>query len=385
MPKKTAKSMVGNSIAPSLCVRCPDTVLDAASRRAVLLRPRAYPGADEGRPYIRLREPVKTHSVVVTFGLSDEMRDAVREALGREAEPVFLKDVGGKARRNALASTDAILAWNPWRELEPDEVALIGRAPFMQLTSAGADHIRFEDLPSSLTVASNVGAFAEPMAEHAVAMILTLAKRLNRTNAELARGEFDQRTRTIRVEGSVCGILGFGGIGKATGRLMTALGARIHAVNTTGRTDQEVEFVGTLDDLAAVVAACDFLVIALPLTRTTKGLIGRRELAAMKPTAILVNVARGAIVDEEALFEHLRTHQDFKAGLDAWWDEPRGKTRFSTRFPFFELPNVIGSPHNSALVPGIELHAVRRAAENVARHLRGEPVMGIVRREDYEV
>jgi glycerate dehydrogenase len=312
------------------------------------------------------------------------MREVIEEAVGGLATVVFAQDITGHDRTRTLETADALLAWNPWRELEPEEIPLIGRAPFLQLISAGADQVRVDDVPDSMQVASNVGAFAEPMAEHAVAMILALAKRLNRTNAELARGEFDQRRRTIRVEGSVCGILGFGGIGKATGRLMTALGARIHAVNTSGRTDEAVEFVGTLDDLDAVLAASDFLVIALPLTKSTRGLIGRRELAAMKPTAIPVNVARGAIVDEAALYEHLRTHPDFGAGVDAWWDEPRGKARFSTRFPFFELPNLIGSPHNSALVPGIELHAVRRAAENVARHLRGEPVTGVVRREDYE-
>jgi phosphoglycerate dehydrogenase-like enzyme len=322
--------------------------------------------------------------VAVTFKVTGEMRAGIQEALGPSGTAIFLGDLQGAGRRTALESADALLVWSPWRELEPDEIRLIGRAPFMQLVSAGADQVRFEDLPPSMTVASNVGAYAEPMAEHAVAMILALAKRLNRTNAELARGEFSQWIRTIRIEGSVCGILGFGGIGKATGRLLTALGVRIHAVNTTGRTDEDVEFVGTLDDLDAVLAASDFLVVALPLTKSTRGLIGRRELAAMKPTAILVNVARGAIVDEAALYEHLRTHPDFGAGIDAWWDEPRGKARFSTRFPFFELPNLIGSPHNSALVPGIELHAVRRAAENVGRHLRGEPVTGVVRREDYE-
>jgi glycerate dehydrogenase len=322
--------------------------------------------------------------VAITLHATDDMRAAIQATLGPAGNAIFLEDLKGKGRRGALQSADAVLGWNPWRELEPAEIRLIGRAPFIQLISAGADHVRFDDVPASMTLASNVGAFAEPMAEHTVGMILALAKRLNRTNAELARGEFDQRRRTIRVAGSVCGILGFGGIGKATGRLMAALGARIHAINTSGQTDEAVEFVGGLDDLDPVLAASDFLVIALPLTRSTRGLIGRRELGLMKPTAILVNVARGAIVDEEALYEHLRTHPDFAAGIDAWWNEPRGKETFTTRFPFLELPNLIGSPHSSALVPGIQLLAVRRAAENVARHLRGEPVTGVVRREDYE-
>jgi phosphoglycerate dehydrogenase-like enzyme len=326
----------------------------------------------------------RVRSVVVTFGFPDEMRTAIEDVLKPVANVVFASDLAGEDRVRALESADAALGWSPWRELAEEEVAAMARAPFLQVVSAGADQLRFEDLPESMTVASNVGAYAEPMAEHVVAMVLALAKRLNRTRAELAAGEFNQWTRTIPIEGSVCGILGFGGIGKATARRMAGLGARIQAINTSGRTDEQVEFIGTLADLEAVLAASDFVVIALPLTKETRGLIGGRELGVMKPAAILVNVARGAIVDEAALYEHLRAHPDFGAGIDAWWIEPRGGEPFRTSFPFFELPNLIGSPHSSAMVPGIELHAVRRAAENVARYLRGEPVTGVVRREDYE-
>jgi len=210
-----------------------------------------------------------------------------------------------------------------------------------------------------------------------------LARRLPQRQAGLAAGEFNQRDPLITLDGAVCAILGFGGIGQAAAALMRAFGARIHAVNSSGRTSEPVEFAGTLADLDQVLGAADVLVISLPLTKATRGLIGAREFSLMKPTAILVNVARGAIVDEQALYAQLRDHPQFSAGIDAWWHEPRDGSGFRTEFPFFDLPNVIGSPHNSAIVPGVLPAGAAKAAENVRRYLHGEPLTGVVRREDY--
>ncbi len=321
-------------------------------------------------------------TVAVTFPIDDEMRSAIDEALGQAATVAFVRDMREGERLEALRGSEVILAWN-WLEIGASESEAMRELRFVQLLSAGADHVPHAALPTGVVIASNVGAYAEPMAEHVAAMALALAKRLPHRHAELARGEFHQFPPTRALHGSVCGILGFGGIGRATGRLMRAFGARIHAINTTGRTNEPVEFVGTLQQLDRVVGASDIVVIALPLTKATRGLIGARELSLMNPDAILVNVARGGIIDQAALFEHLRAHPEFMAGIDAWWTEPFGQGEFRTDFPFFELPNVLGSPHNSAIVPGIQIVAARRAAENVLRYLRNEPLRGVVRREDY--
>jgi glycerate dehydrogenase len=213
-------------------------------------------------------------------------------------------------------------------------------------------------------------------------MALALMKRLPQNNAKLAAGVWDQSS-TRWVSGAVWGILGFGGIGTAVGRLVRALGGRVHGLNASGRSDEPAEFVGTLDDLDVVLAAADVVVISLPLTRRTRALIGRRELELMKLSATMVNVARGAIVSEAALYDHLRSHPEFSAAIDAWWVEPFGAGEFRVDHPFFELPNLLGSPHNSGLVPGILKEATTRAATNILRFLRGEQVTGLVRAEDY--
>jgi phosphoglycerate dehydrogenase-like enzyme len=310
------------------------------------------------------------------------MRDVIGASLDGVAELIYLSEAEGR-RVEALASADAVLAWRLGAELRPDELGRLGSGSLIQLMSAGVDRVPFDQIPDSVAVASNAGAYAEPMAEHVLALALALAKRLPQEHAALARGVFDQETPTVSISGSLVGILGFGGIGQASARLFQALGARVHAINRSGHTDAAVDRIGTTEDLDALLGEADIVVVSLPLTRATDGLIGRRELSLMKPDAILVNVARAAIIDEDALYEHLESNPSFSAGIDAWWQEPRGQGAFATRRPFLELPNVIGSPHNSAMIAGSLTESAALAADNVARHLRGEPARNLVDRSDY--
>jgi phosphoglycerate dehydrogenase-like enzyme len=324
-----------------------------------------------------------TARAVLTFHADDDQRRVLGEILAPFGGIAFLDDAGEDphARAAMLEPAEAVITWLPGHELSPADVKALGRAGLVQLLTAGADHVDFAALPPQARLAANVGAYADPMAEHVVAMTLALAKRLPQNQAAMAAGTFEL-AQTLRLRGGVAGILGYGGIGRASARLLRAFGMRIYAINTSGRADG-ADQTGTLADLRGMLAVADVVVLALPLTRATRGLIGAAELAAMKPEAILVNVARGEIVDEDALFAHLRAHPGFTAGIDTWWDEPGYGRPFHPRLPFLSLPNVLGSPHNSGLVPGMVSESMAAAARNVARYLAGEQPRGIQDPADY--
>src|SRR5580704_8450995 len=257
--------------------------------------------------------------VAVSYPVDGELTAVNTYVLDDTATVRFLAGLGEDAQLAGLRQASALIGWQLGRELPAGGLASAPGLGLIQLLSAGLDSVDFAAIPDHITVAGNVGAYAAPIAEHVMAMTLSLAKHLQIEHAALARGQFDRPAPSRTLHGAVCGILGFGGIGQATARLMRAFGARVHAVNSSGRTTEPVDFIGTLADLDQVLAAADVLVIALPLVNATRGLIGARELGLMKPAAILVNVGRAAIVDERALYEHLRSQPDFCAGIDAWW------------------------------------------------------------------
>ncbi len=314
--------------------------------------------------------------ILISYNTERARREVFKEVLGDGADIRFLSDVEQGKRAGVIERAEAIISWDPAREFCEEELRLPGHLRLMQLVTAGAEHMPFSLLPAGAMIASNPGAFAGPMAEHILAMTLALAKRLCVNHAKLKRGEFDQKTRNRNIRGLSFGVLGFGGIGQAAAKIMRAVGLRILAINTSGRTTEEVDFIGSMDDLDYLLDNSDVLLVSIPLTIRTKGLIGSRELERMKHDAILINVARGAIIDEQSLFLHLVRHPDFCAGIDTWWVEPSMDGEFKVNYSFFDLPNCLGSPHNSAVTPGTMDNAVRLAAENVAAFLSGGKIKG---------
>lgn len=323
-----------------------------------------------------------TPTLLVTLEAGANSRSVIEATIGATARVVYLSDVVAEERAKALSGATVLLARDTSKELQAGEPALLGAARLIQFVTAGVDYIPLSDLPASLPVASNGGAYAEPMAEHAVAMTLAALKRLLIEHAKLAGGTFDQFRPNRMLADSVCGILGFGGIGVATARLMRALGAKVHAINRRGTTEEPVDWIGTNAEIDRLLASSDILVLSLPLTPATNGLLGQRELALMKRDAILINLARGEIIDEAALFSHLKGTPEFTACIDAWWIEPVRHGHFRMDHDFMSLPNVIASPHNSASVARWRNVALRRAAENARIALQGGQAQHLVPPED---
>lgn len=314
--------------------------------------------------------------VTVTLG-----KMGPKEIFAEVLEPVsslyFLHEIEDPAEQlRILAETSCLLSFQPSSEIPAHAWQVDNKLKFVQLISAGADQVEFGQLPAKCVVACNAGAYAKPMAEHVLAMALCLQKKLLPNHRLLEQGEFNQWATTGTLEGKTCAVLGFGGIGKASAKLLRLLGMRIQAINTSGTTEEEVDFIGTLDDLERVMKSADLLLISLPQTRSTEKLLGNKELAWLKPDAMVINVARGSILDEAAFYDYLKNNPESTAGIDAWWKEPVLHGEFGMDYPFLELPNVLGSPHNSARIPGAMPAAMKRAAQNVADFLAGNPIIG---------
>ncbi len=310
--------------------------------------------------------------VLVAHDPPPEQRAAYGQELGSHCELIFSADLAPADRADARARARVLIAQNPRVEITAGDVAAMTSLGFVQLLTAGVDHVPLHLFPRDLPVASNAGTYAGPMAEFALAMTLAAAKRLPVEQREMRDGRFNQFVANKTLDGAVCSILGFGGVGRAAARLFRALGARIHAINRSGETDEAVAFIGTMAELETVLRAADVVVISLSLTAATAGRIGARELGWMKDEAILVNVARGEIVDQDALYRHLVDNERFFACLESWWIEPVRHGEFRIDHPFLDLPNLIAAPHNSASVPGAHVEAVRRGARNVCRWLDGQ-------------
>jgi phosphoglycerate dehydrogenase-like enzyme len=323
-------------------------------------------------------------NILVTYAPGEAEREIYRDVLEDIADVHFLTEAPENERTELLDGADVIIALSfSQREISHAEISRLGNVRFIQLIYAGADNIPFALIPGGIILASNVGAFAEPIAEHVLALTLALAKNLFPKYKLLCDGRFDRSGFNRELRGGICGIIGFGGNGREISKIMQAMGMKIYAINRRGKAEAKVDFMGTVKDMKKVLQAADVVVVTTPLTRETRNMLGRKELEWMKPDAILINVGRGDVIDQQALYGHLKSNPDFRAGIDTWWSEPMGQETFELDYPFFDLPNIIGSPHVADHVPHSIPNSTRLALSNVRNYLMGNKIHGILNRNDY--
>lgn len=251
-----------------------------------------------------------------------------------------------------------------------------------QVTTNGLDHVDVEYfMQTQVPLASCPGpSSAVPLAEHAIWLILCFAKQLgvNQTKGW-------SRSINEELNGKTLGIVGLGASGRELARLAGPFGMRTLGLDAipqpAGLLDElNIHWCGRLDELGALLRESDFVSLHLPLTNETRHVIDRRALGMMKPGAVLVNVARGALIDEAALIEALDTGQIKGAALDVFETEP-----LPADHPFLRMANVLTTPHMAGFTTGTWRRRVAHTAENIERVAAGLPPNGEVTSTDCTV
>lgn len=249
------------------------------------------------------------------------------------------------------------------------------RLDWFHTSSAGIDHPVFSMVTAGgARLSTGSGTSATPIAHHVVMLLLALSRDLPGLLADQHVRQWRTGWRFVDLERRSIGIIGMGPIGCETARLCTALGMHPIGLRRSVRGDEPCP-TWTFDRLDELLATVDDLVLAAPLTDTTRRMIGRRELALLRPGGRLVNVGRGELLDEGALVEALQSGHLTGAGLDVTTTEPLPADSL-----LWDLPNVIVTPHVSGETALTEQRAAALFVDNVWRYLRAEPLRNEVAR-----
>ncbi len=319
------------------------------------------------------RAPCRIHGVMARFkilvldglhpaGLDLLRREprfdvAERRALSPADLPAAVADADALLVRSATKVTDAVMAAAP-------RLKVIGRP------GAGVDNIDTEAAARrGIVVLSTPGANAEATAEHTIALLFALARHVPQAFASLQAGRWERAQWTgVQLAGKTLGLLGCGRVGRAVAGRARGLKMSVLA-HDPAADPRHLEACGALAvPFDALLAGSDVLSVHVPLTPETRGLLGREALSRMRPGALLLNCARGGIVDEAALAEALRAGRLAGAALDVFAQEPP-----PAGHPLLALPNVVATPHLGAATAEAQEEAARDLAGQLSRFLLPGP------------
>ena len=319
---------------------------------------------------------------VVSFFQLKEVRWAIAEqdlaAIRAELPEVEIRSVEDETQlAGALADADAFVGWTFPAAL----FAQAKRLRWVHTANAGVEANLFPALVESPVILTNgAGLHSVSIPEHVLGLMLALARNLHESGRLQARASWERFTAIAygggirELHGSNLAILGAGAIGASLAKLGSALGMTVRILRR--RPDRPVDgaaaVVGPQQKLA-LLGWADFVVLATPLTAETENLIDRDALRAMKPSAFLINIARGEVVDDAALLDALRSGAIAGAGLDTFREEPLPATS-----PYWALPNVIVTPHISGYTSRYFERTVELFRDNLRRFVAGEPLRNVV-------
>lgn len=278
-----------------------------------------------------------------------------REKLPENIDPIFPADLSEETLIKLAPQVDILVTYKvserfllkakrlkhiqvPWTGIETLDLNLLKHYPHVTVSNSHANSLA--------------------IAEHAVALLLAAAKRITYRDSHMRNGNwaprYESRMNSFWITGKTLGVIGYGAIGKNVARILkNGFDMKIFAIKrnlTKIEKDNTCDFLGGPDDLSSVLQESDFIIVALPMTRETKGLIGKNQLSLLKESAVIGNISRGSIIDEQALFEHLKENENVTAALDVWYNYPKSRkdsTNVYQNYPFEELDNVVMSPHSA--------------------------------------
>lgn len=270
-----------------------------------------------------------------------------------------------------ISKAEIIFGWP-----SQDELKKAKNLKWLQLPSAGADGYTDPDmyLNKDIILTNSSGVYGRAIAEHVLAMILSFNRNLQEYTLLKQEKRWSNILKVRDFYGSTVGIIGFGDIGNEVAIRAKALGARVLVVKR--RPSEMPDYIDELyltEDIDIVLIKSDYIVLALPATEKTRGIISRERLGIMKPDSFLVNIGRGELIDQEALIEALRDKRIGGAGLDVTTPEPLPEDN-----PLWELPNVIITQHSSGISNENDSKRVNIFIDNLNRYLNNEVLKNIV-------
>jgi phosphoglycerate dehydrogenase-like enzyme len=327
--------------------------------------------------------------VLVNFPLDDTERQLIQDVSPRVQIDMSMEP----ERPDATAPVGVVRGAPGWRRLDDAELRpLLARAEvlftfrfpvewllqaphlrWIQLTSAGVDHMIGEglfDRRSDVLVTTASGIHAIPISEQVIGYILTFSRGFLRAWRAQREARWDRYTPE-EAAGKTLGIVGYGPIAQRTAALAHALGMRVVVLRHTPQAQAEppIERFYTPDQLHEMLGVSDFVLLAAPFTPQTRGMIDAAALAAMRSTAVLINISRGGLVDEPALIAALQTGQIAGAALDVFAQEP-----LPAESPLWAMQNVFITPHLAGANPSYNRRATELFCDNLRRYMAGEPL-----------